>query len=491
MGAMPKPGDVFGRYEITTRIGRGGMGVVFSARQVDLNREVALKLLSPDLADSPEYRNRFAREASALGRIDSPHVIHVYEAGEHDGWLFIATQLVDGGDLQQWMSDNGPLTPYAAVDLVAQVAIGLRDAHQLGILHRDIKPSNVLLKNTDDGLRAYLCDLGISQLLDAEHTRTTGAIGTLGYMAPERHEGSDASVASDIYALGCLLWAALTGTAPYTGTDMHVALAHVREPVRQLGTDVPGARELNVILARSMAKAPDDRYPDAGSMIGALRSALVAIGAGVAEPTVVSTTPGPPVSELVAPPINEITEPTEVRPARTPPPATSPDTRPGGRGRLLAGIAALLLVAAGFGAWFLASGGDDQGAKKTSGTSRTTPSATPSATPTGSSSASPSTGQPNQVTNEHAGEPVAIYSAGVGPGPGRAYKILTRAGWNADSGGGPWADKNDTSRVYYPKGFRASALQVAKDLGISDIRERNDFVAGQVYVVIARDYPAR
>jgi serine/threonine protein kinase len=160
--AYPEPGDTFGRYRIVRELGRGGYGSVLEARQLDLDRAVALKVLSPVLADERQFRERFAREAAMLAHLDSPHVIQVYEHGEHDGHLFIATQLVNGGDLKQLLRDANGVSPATALDLAAQVASGLADAHDAGLIHRDIKPSNILVRRYDDGWFAYLCDFGIA-----------------------------------------------------------------------------------------------------------------------------------------------------------------------------------------------------------------------------------------------------------------------------------------------------------------------------------------
>src|SRR3546814_4020202 len=136
------------------------MGVVYAAVQRGLGRQVALKVLSSDLADNEDYRHRFLREAEVLARLDSPHIIQVHDAGEQDGWLYIAAQLVPDGDLQQMLNTSGPLAPELALDLTAQVADGIETAHRAGIIHRDIKPSNVLLRTrSDDDLQASVCDL--------------------------------------------------------------------------------------------------------------------------------------------------------------------------------------------------------------------------------------------------------------------------------------------------------------------------------------------
>ena len=271
MGAYPREGDVFGRYRIVRRIGRGGMSAVFEARQPTFDRSVALKVLSPDLSEEPEFRARFASEASMLATLESPHVTQVYEHGQHEGQLFIAMQLVRGRDLAQLIEESGPMQPAEALDLVSQAAMGLADAHRAGLLHRDVKPANILVRETEGDVFAYLCDFGIARDGAGFHTRTSGLMGTAGYMAPERHEGADASVATDIYSLGCVLWAALTGQPPYGRTsDVQVALAHMQAPVPVFEGETVARGQLNEILQRSMAKDPTHRYGSAQEMRRAL-----------------------------------------------------------------------------------------------------------------------------------------------------------------------------------------------------------------------------
>ncbi|MDT0200974.1 protein kinase domain-containing protein [Nocardioides sp. AE5] len=294
MAGLPQEGQSFGRYDISRRIGRGGMGVVYAAVQRGLGREVALKVLSSDLSDSEEYRHRFLREAEVLARLDSPHIIQVHDAGEEDGWLYIATQYVPDGDLQQLLADSGPLDPALALDLTGQVADGIEAAHRAGIIHRDIKPSNVLLRRRgDDEIQAYVCDLGISRVMDSQHTKTQGVIGTFAYMAPERHEGLDATEASDVYALGCLLWATLSGQAPYRGTDGQVLMGHLQGAIPQLPATDARSRAINDILLRSMAKAPGERYPSAEEFRAACAAAARLDVSGPAVPPAPLNWPAP------------------------------------------------------------------------------------------------------------------------------------------------------------------------------------------------------
>jgi hypothetical protein len=274
MPVLPAVGDEFGRYRLTRELGRGGMGVVFAAHDTSLDREVALKIIAPQLAADDDFRARFRREALALSRIDSPHVVAVHDHGEHDGSLYLVTQLVAGGDLMQHLRRTGALAPDVAVDLVAQILSGLADAHGAGIVHRDVKPSNVLLRPRDGRLEAVLCDFGIATTTDDHVTRTGALVGSFPYMAPERHQGEPADGAADVYSVGCLLWTLLTGAPPYAGSDVEVALAHLQAPIPQLPPSGAAAAAVNDVLRRAMAKRPADRYRSARAM----RHDVVALG---------------------------------------------------------------------------------------------------------------------------------------------------------------------------------------------------------------------
>ena len=272
---FPTDGDSIGPYRIVRRIGGGGMGVVYEAAEETLSRHVALKVISPHLAESDDFRARFTREARALASLDSPNVVHVYAHGEADGRLYIATQLIPDGDLGSMLQGYGAPPIRVALDLMGQVANGLADAHAAGLIHRDIKPANVLLRRRDDVMTAYLGDFGIARLLGAEHTRSqTGTIGTPSYMAPELHTGGTAGVATDVYSLGCLLWATLSGRAPYTGTtEYQIVTAHLEQPIPQLLGDRPLMTEVNRILRTAMAKDPAERYGSAAQLRDDLRRA--------------------------------------------------------------------------------------------------------------------------------------------------------------------------------------------------------------------------
>lgn len=266
---IPQVGETFGPYEVQRVLGHGGMAVVFVASQVALNRPVALKVLLPQLAESDEYRIRFRREAAALASAQSPYIVPIFDYGEIEGSLFLATQLVPGGDLGLRIA-NAPLDRTVALSIASQVCTALADAHDVGVLHRDVKPGNVLIWDRPEGPHAYLCDFGIAKIEGSLDTTTEGTAGTWAFLAPERCNGEPGTRASDIYSAGCLLWNMLTGSRPYDGAAVEVALAHVHQPVPQLPGLSAVDSELNKILRTAMAKDPADRFGSAGEMARAL-----------------------------------------------------------------------------------------------------------------------------------------------------------------------------------------------------------------------------
>ena len=269
----PVEGQLIGPYRVLRRIGGGGMGVVYEAEDQALGRAVALKVIAPHLAEDDEFRARFTREAQALAALDSPHVVHVYAHGDMDGRLYLATQLIPDGDLGSMLREHGAPPVRVGLDLMAQVAAGLADAHAAGLIHRDIKPANILLRRREREMAAYLGDFGVALQLGAADTRSrTGTIGTPSYMAPELHTGGTAGVASDVYSLGCLLWATLSGRPPYSGTtEYQVVTAHLEQPVPQLDDTGPLTGEVNRILRTAMAKDPAARYSSAAQLRDDLR----------------------------------------------------------------------------------------------------------------------------------------------------------------------------------------------------------------------------
>ena len=369
--SYPGVGDHIGRFRVLAQLGAGGMGVVFDALEENLDRRVALKVIAPMYADDPDFRERFSREARLLASLDSPQVVQVYAHGEEDGYLYIATQLIPDGDLGQMVGRWGPAPQGKAVDLVAQVAAGLSDAHDAGLVHRDIKPANVLVRRRGAGVSAsvsaYLGDFGIARRVDAESTRVGGgggAAGTPSYMAPELHHGAPASAASDIYSLGCVLWVTLTGSAPYVGaTEFEVVTAHLNAPVPQLSGTGRLVHAINDVLRRSMAKSPVDRYPRAADLRDDLRRAAALTAdpgfhamaralAGPAVPGAQGQVPGHALPSPAPP------SPSYATPARAA--ATTGPPAPRRTGLWVGlGLAAALVIGAGVTAALVAGGGDD------------------------------------------------------------------------------------------------------------------------------------
>ena len=270
------PGDVFAGHRITGVAGRGGMGVVYRAVQLDLDRAVALKLIAADLAEDSSFRDRFVRESRLAASIDHPNVIPIYYTGEFEGELYIAMRYVDGSDLRTLVRALGRLEPERAVHIVAQVASALDAAHERGIVHRDVKPANVLLGASD---HAYLTDFGLTKRISSHsgNTRGGGWVGTLGFVAPEQIRGERVDARADIYALGCVLFHTLAGGPPYQrDSDEATLWAHLHDDPPSLRANAPDAPpELQAVIDRALAKEPDDRYQSAGDLG---RAALAAIG---------------------------------------------------------------------------------------------------------------------------------------------------------------------------------------------------------------------
>ena len=255
----------FGRYRIDGELGRGGMGVVHLATDTRLNRQVALKVISAAYAADPAFVAGFLHEVEVLARLDSPHVISILDSGEVDGRPYLASQYVPGGDLGQALTRHGSLPPDVAVDVCAQVAEALQDAHRAGIVHGDVKPSNILVRGLESARRhAYLCDFGVATSDRSPVTDPDAVAGSWGYLAPERVNGGPATPASDVYALGCVLWACLHGgQPPYTGPDHAVGRAHLSAPIPRLAGDGAQVAHLNSVLAAALAKDPRERHQSA------------------------------------------------------------------------------------------------------------------------------------------------------------------------------------------------------------------------------------
>ena len=315
-------GQNLGPYRILEQIGLGGMATVYKAYHAAMDRYVAIKVLPQHLARDPNFRARFQREARAIARLEHLYILPVYDAGEDEGIPYLVMRYTDSGDLSDLIARQS-LTIARAVQLISQVAAGLAYAHRLGVIHRDVKPANVLLSRAGDVL---LTDFGIAKIYEETLQLTSEGtmVGTPAYMAPEQVQGQPVDARTDIYALGVVLYQALTGECPFMAdTPLALALMHIHNPLRpprQLNPNIP--ESLERIMLRALAKSPADRFQTADEMAEALHNAL----ADLSRPTAVVAAPAAPTPPIQPPP--------------TPAPAapTARDGRP--RGWLAAGAVA-------------------------------------------------------------------------------------------------------------------------------------------------------
>jgi serine/threonine protein kinase len=300
-----------GRYEVLSRIGTGGMGDVYLARDQLLGRQVAVKLLHHRFAEDQEFVERFRREASSAASLSHPNVVAIFDRGEWDGTYYIAMEYLPGRSLKAVVREQGPMDPAAAIDVVIQILHAARFAHRRGVIHRDLKPHNVIL---DEEGRAKVTDFGIARAGASDMTLTGSIMGTAQYLSPEQAQGHAVSAASDIYAVGIVLYELLTGVVPFDGeTAVAIALKQVSasppapsalvgrgagdagggassagaSPPGVLQPDArsPGVRapaspgavsrraippELDAVVLRALAKDPGERFADAGEFIAAL-----------------------------------------------------------------------------------------------------------------------------------------------------------------------------------------------------------------------------
>jgi len=265
-------GTELGGYRIVEQLGRGGTSVVYRAEHVRLGRTAALKLLSPGLGDA-DFSDRFLRESRLAASLDHPSIVPVYDAGEEEGLLYIAMACVEGTDLKTLIADEGRLPLRRALWIVGQIASALDAAHARGLVHRDVKPANILVGPED---RAYLSDFGaVKELASAGMTRTGTFVGTIEYCAPEQIEGGDVDARTDVYALACVLYEAVTGEPPFhRPSEVAVLNAHLHAPPPQLtktAPDLPSA--LDPVISKALAKSPLDRYGSCGELLAAAKAA--------------------------------------------------------------------------------------------------------------------------------------------------------------------------------------------------------------------------
>jgi YVTN family beta-propeller protein len=361
------------------------MGVVYKATHIALDHVVALKVISPALAEDERFRRRFGEESRIAVSIRHPNVVAIHHAGEEDGLLFVTMDLIAGTDLRGLLHAHGRMEPGHAAAVVTEVAAALDAAHAKGLVHRDIKPGNILIEGEGADERVFLTDFGLARLVEASTgvTATGAFVGTLDYVAPEQIRGERVDARADVYALGCVLFELLTGNPPFAARDDKVAkmFAHLQEDpprVRLTRPELPG--ELDLVVGRALAKDPAERYPSAGDFARAVTAAVrgqptveaersVAVGAAAPGPPEATTSADRPTvaAEPDAEPSGPATVPGRSRAeteAVAPPPG-APPARHRSRGRgpwiaLAGGAAAVAVIAA-----IVLGGGDGEGGEAT------------------------------------------------------------------------------------------------------------------------------
>ena len=262
-------GARFAAHVIEGVAGRGGMGVVYRARQERPSRIVALKVISPELADDSGFRERFTRESELAASIEHSNVIPVYEVGEESHRLFIVMRYVEGTDLATLIAAEGRVAPRRAVHLLGQLASALDAAHARGLVHRDVKPANVLIAREGGTDHIYLTDFGLARFAaGAGQTRTGMFVGTSDFAAPEQYEARRVDARTDVYAAGCVLYTMLTGSVPFPREhEAAIMWAHLSASPPSVCDAVPTLPcEFDAVIARAMAKDPEERYPSAGDL---------------------------------------------------------------------------------------------------------------------------------------------------------------------------------------------------------------------------------
>jgi YVTN family beta-propeller protein len=275
--AEDRIGTELAGYRIERVLGRGGMSVVYLAHDSRLKRNVALKLLSPELAEDESFRVRFLRESQLAASLDHPNVVPVYEAGDVAGLLYIAMRYVPGTDLRALLRAEGALAPERALMLVSQVASALDAAHERGLVHRDVKPSNVLITGRPGKEHCYLADFGLSTSTSDRSVADPGKIvGTIDYVAPEQIRDVEVDGRADVYSLSCLLYECLVGDVPFRrASDVAVIYAHLEEPMPKASERAAALpATVDAVLERGTAKLPDERWQTGAALVDAASSAL-------------------------------------------------------------------------------------------------------------------------------------------------------------------------------------------------------------------------
>ena len=254
------------RYEIVKSIGEGGMANVYLANDTILDRKVAVKVLRGDLSSDDRFIRRFQREALSVSNLSHPNIVEVYDVGEEDGQYYIVMEFIDGKTLKQLLKKRGSLTLTEVIDIMTQLTDGIAHAHESYIIHRDIKPQNIMIE--DDG-KIKITDFGIAMALNATQlTQTNSVMGSIYYLPPEQASGKTATVKSDIYSLGILMYELLTGTVPFRGDNaVEIAIKHMNDKIPSIRKQNPAIpQSVENILLKAAAKNPRNRYDSAREM---------------------------------------------------------------------------------------------------------------------------------------------------------------------------------------------------------------------------------
>jgi ABC-type transport system substrate-binding protein len=273
-----RAGTIIAGFRVESLLGEGAMGTVYLAEETTSGRRVALKLLTPDLANDERFRARFLRETELAASLDDPHVVPTLAAGEEDGTLYLAMAHVDGSDLRKLLRNEGRFEPERAIDLIGQVASALDSANRAGLVHRDVKPANILVENTDEGERAYVCDFGLARHVTSVSSLTSdrGFVGTIDYVPPEQVEGGTVDGRADVYSLGCVLFECLSGERPFDReSELSVLFAHLNDPPPRITARLPELpAAFDTVFETALAKSPEQRYSTCSELARAARAAL-------------------------------------------------------------------------------------------------------------------------------------------------------------------------------------------------------------------------
>jgi predicted Ser/Thr protein kinase len=439
-------GQELAGFRLERELGRGGMGVVYLARQLNLRRQVAVKVIAPALSHDPNFTSRFEREARLAAALDHPNVVPVFEAGEAEGLLYLAMRYVRGTDLASVLRRDGRLQPQRVAAIARQLGAALDCAHAAGLIHRDVKPANILLAS--DGSHdehVYLTDFGVTKEAGSVGTALTQSghwVGTLDYIAPEQFEPGQIDARADVYSMGCVMFQMLSGRVPYEGSDVQKIWGHASGSIPSLRELDPRLDRMDAVVARAMAKRPDERFPSAGDLGRAATAAASGETVTVPERSVATGVAAVGASDSVAG-----AEVQAARGRREPEPPTaklSEGVRRPGRPRLVVGLAvAVLLVVGGALAVLLSTGDGTPEPKRAGATQAAEPAETTTdATPT----------PPANELEEPA--PTAVSFADYTPSAGGYSTEIPRgSGWSPPSETEPTPDRLLRTTINGPDGL--------------------------------------